>query len=211
MGDRQQAVTLTPGLSLYQIPQLELPGSLTLTTQVAADVPVASTVRLPHELPRADVSLFVPWIELREAGQGAEQSMVTKQVLVRCTSAGAGELDARCFVANPEAVTLRWDYVVRGTPKGTEEDQELIRRTAVGSPTEYVDLGGSSLIQFDALSPQQFPARPLPDGNYRAALEIFRGEVLLGRIDLYRFNLAQAGASLKRFNPADPPLLILQP
>jgi hypothetical protein len=219
VGGKAQNIALMPGLSVYRIPQAPLPSSLAITSQVAQEFVDAASVRIPGELPRVDAALFMPWVELRE-GRG-EQLLAptlapTNALLVRCTSAAAMDLDARCFVANPGGVTMRWEYVVRGTPKGTREDQELVRRAAIGSPRQMVEIGtgafsGQLSLCFDDQTPISFSSPKLKDGNYRAALEMFRGDVLVAQIDLYSFAVAKSGTFLTRESPLDPPLVVVQP
>ena len=224
LGGTAQSVALTPGLSVYRIPQAQLPSSLTITSQLPPELVDAASVQLPHQLPRGDAALFVPWVELVAGGGGVKSNAPTMALLVRCTSANAQDLNVRCFVANPGGVTMRWEYVVRGTPKGTREDQELVRRPAMGSPRHMVDIetgafSGQLSLRFDDQTATSFSSPKLKDGNYRGALEIFRpppraagrDDVLVAQIDLYKFVVSKNGTLLTRESPPDPPLVIVQP
>ena len=76
---------------------------------------------------------------------------------------------------------------------------------------QYLRPSASHLPVARYYTPDEFAAQHLPDGKYRAALEIFSGEILLGRVDLYQFNIEQNGAVLQRFDPPNPPLLMMVP
>ncbi len=110
---------------------------------------------------------------------------------------------------------MRWEYVVRGVPKGTREEQELVRRAATGKPQHSIDIeasskGGLQYLQFDNLPPNEFAPQTLMDGNYRAALEIFSGNILVGQVDLYKFVIDKVGSTLTRDAPRDPPLVVIK-
>jgi hypothetical protein len=68
---------------------------------------------------------------------------------------------------------------------------------------------GLSSLRFDAQPPIEFAPQNLPNGNYRVALEVFRGDILLARIDLYQFTLSEKSPT--RTLTLDPPLVIIQP
>lgn len=215
-GGKSRSVALTPGLSVYRIPEAQLPGPITITAQDAMQFVETRSVGRPGELPQADANLFAPWVEMREAGGGVESNTPAQTLLVRCTSASGTDLNARCFVANPGGAAMRWEYVVRGTPKGTREDQELVRRAASGDPRQKVDIqadapSGRLSLGFDDRPPAGFSSPVVKDGNYRAALEVFRGDVLVARIDLYTFVVSKDGTLLRRESPLDPPLVVVQP
>jgi hypothetical protein len=66
-------------------------------------------------------------------------------------------------------------------------------------------------LQFDELPPTRFPPQRLPDGSYRAALEVFQGDVLVAQIDLGKFTISNQGQSLAREGPKDSSLTVIQP
>lgn len=212
-----QSVTLTPGLSIFQIPEAHLPGQLEITSQISQEAIDAASNRNPGDLPNADGGLFVPWIELRVAGgEGEHPINSTNSVLVRCSGENALDLNARCFVANPGGAVMRWEYVLRGTPGGTREDQELIRVAALGSPRATVDISAGILsgvvsLRFDDQAPNGFSSPKLTDGTYRAALEVLSNDILVGQVDLYSFNVTKNGTELTRKSPPDQPLLVVKP
>ncbi len=200
IGNLTQTLALARGLSTYTIPEVSVPVSLAINSNTAQDA-------------RAESPLLVPWIELRE-GEGTGNSRIasTNALLIRCAS--ATDLNARCSVANPSGAELRFEWVVRGMPQDTREDQELIRRAAAGSPRESINLSadfrsGIRELQFDDSPSNSFASHRLSDGKYRGALEIFRGDILLARIELYQF--AISANSFTHSAPPDPPLVIVQP
>jgi hypothetical protein len=235
IGGTPREIVLAPGLSVYRIPQARLPAALTVETLRTPNGSPADATSLPPEplplpphatplppepspLPshatQADADLFVPWIELRDASGGVESNTLTNALLIRCTSAAGTALDARCFVANPGGAAIRWEYVVRGTPKGTREDEELVRRGAPGSPRQVVDIqtdafSGQLRLRFDDRTPASFSSPKLEDGDYRAALEVFRDKVMVAEINLYTFVISKNGTSLTRESPRDPPLVVI--
>jgi hypothetical protein len=225
LGGASQPVVLTPGLSIYRIPQAQLPNRLTIAAPLAQGVGDAGSAQAPGGLPRADIHTFVPWIELLDGGEtggggkgvhlNAPTNSPTDRVLVRCASPGATGLDARCFVANPAGHTLRWEYIVRGTVKGTHEDQEFVRDAATASPRQVINIvpGAPSdklTLQFDDRAPDTFALPKFKDGDYRAALEVFQDDILLAEIDLYKFAISKDGALMSK-SPLDQPLMIVNP
>jgi len=214
LGDAAAQIELTPGLTTYTLANVPLPATLSVTPTVASEWLNAAQPKIPHQLPGADPTLFVPYIQLAESR--AQQNTLTPNAsaLVRCTNQNAGELNARCFVANPNGEQLQWRWIVRGTRAGTHQEEVLAQADAFGAPRQRVEIfardGGGMRIQFDDAAPQSFATPALSDGNYRGALEILRDNVLLARIPLYAFQIKNNGASMTRDTGASP-LVILPP
>lgn len=199
----RESLILTPGFAVLRIPHAQLPDRLTITARTAA------SAQAPDARPPGEDHLFVPWIDLLDgedskgvqlnAPTHATTIAPTDRLLVLCDSAGTATLDARCDIANPAGRTLRWDYVVRGTVKGSHEDQEFVRAGMSANPRRVLDIGagassGKLTLQFDGGTPEGFPMPRFEDGDYRAALELFQDDVLLAEIDLYNISISKDGA-----------------
>lgn len=217
-GIEQVRLQLESGLSVYDIPQLAVPQTLRITVEDSSGMGERSMPQLPHPLATKDGSLYVSWIELREPTLSTRSNSVnrTSALLVRCTSEAAVELDARCFVANPNGVNLRWEWIVRGTVKGSYEEQVLARQSAMGAPHESITISatasaGLSALTFDDSPPIQFPFQKLPDGKWRGALQLLRGDALLAELDLYNFTMDGNGTKLTRTSTSSAMPVIVQP
>lgn len=215
-GIQQVRLKLAPGLSVYDVPQLAVPQTLSIA---AEDSPGRGEMpQIPHQLPNKDGRLYVPWIELRDPTGGNQSNMLyrTNALLVRCTNENASELDARCFVANSDGVSLRWQWIVRGTVKGSYEEQVLALQGAMGAPRESMTISataraGLSALTFDDAPPIPFPFQKLPDGKWRGSVQLLRGDALLAELDLYTFTIEENGTKLTRTSPSSAMPVIVQP
>jgi hypothetical protein len=214
LGDSAARIELTPGLTTYTLANMPLPATLSVTPTVASDWLDAAQPKIPHQLPDADPTLFVPYIQVAESRAPQNALTSNASALVRCTNQNAGELNARCFVVNPNGEQLHWRWIVRGTRAGAHQEEALAQADAFGAPRQRVEIfardDGGMRVQFDDATPQSFATPALPDGNYRGALEILRDHVLLARIPLYTFQIKNNGASITRDTGASP-LVILAP
>jgi hypothetical protein len=213
-GKQTATFALAPGLSLYQLPDLPVPTTLVLTPTVAAPLLEGARVTIPHQLPETDPALGVPYVQWHAAGTTLPGLTVSGALLVRCTNENAGELDARCFVANPRSEMLTWRWIVRGTPLGTRQEQVMAQAQAQGAPRSRFDIsartaGGVSL-KWDDAAPLAFDTPPLPDGSYRGTLEILRDGALLARLALYNVQVKGQGTSMSRDSHTTP-LVIVAP
>lgn len=210
--DRSARLALQPGLTTYTLAGVTLPATMVVTPTVAPEILDAAHPTIPHWAPDADATLFVPYIQLTEPRAAENSQMEDASTLVRCTNENAQALDARCFVVNPRAEKLKWRWIVRGTPAGTREEQLLAQAETVAAPRERVDVsatpGGGLSLEFDGSAPQSFPTPALPNGKYRGALEILRGDILVARIPLYTFEVKENGAEITRDTGASPPVLV---
>lgn len=214
LGAETAQLALAPGLTTYTFANHALPATLTLTPTIASDILAAAQPTLPHQLPDADPTLFVPYIQLSEPQANPNVERALDAAFVRCTNENANELNARCFVSNPRGESLQWRWIVRGTLAGTREERVMAQAEATGAPRERLDLlaraDGGVTFQFDKAAAQAFTTPKFPDGAYRGALEIFRADVLLARIPLYTFESKANGARWTRDTGASP-LTILAP
>jgi hypothetical protein len=214
LGDRTARITLRPGLTTFTLAGVPLPATAIVTPMVASELVDAAHPTIPHQLAGADATLFVPYIQLAEPRARENSQTNAALTLVRCTNEYAQALNARCFVANPRAENLKWRWIVRGTPAGTREERVMAQAETDAAPRERVDISaatrGGMGFQFDGSALQSFVARALPDGKYRGALEILRGDTLLARIPLYTFEVKGDGAELTR-DTGTSPLVILGP
>ncbi len=214
LGNETARLALSPGLTTYTFADRALPATLTLTPTIASDILAAAQPTLPHQLPDADPTLFVPYIQLAEPQARQDSAAALAVALVRCTNMNANELNARCFVNAPNGENLQWRWIVRGTIAGTREERVMAQAETTAAPRARVDLtaraDGSVAFRFDDGTAQTFAAPAFPDGKYRGALEIFRADVLLARIPLYTFEIRENGARWTRTADASP-LTILAP
>lgn len=214
LGDSNTRLALAPGLTTYPLANQTLPAPLTITPTIAPEILDAARPTIPHQLPNADATLFVPYIQLAEPRAGENIETSVNAALVRCTNENAGELNARCFVVNPNGETLTWRWIVRGTPAGTREERVMAQADVAGEPRARVDISarlhGGMAFQFDDAALQSFATTALPDGTYRGALEILRANVLLARIPLYAFTVKENGQRMTRDTGASA-LYILPP
>lgn len=205
-------ILLQPGLTSYTAAGVTLPATLVVTPTVAPKFFDAANPTIPHQLPGADVTLFVPYLQWTEPRAGANAQADTAVALVRCTNENADGLNGRCFVVNPRAETLKWRWIVRGTPAGTREEQLMAQAETVAAPLERVDVSampqGGMSFQLDGAAPQSFSTPALPDGKYRGALEILRGAILLARIPLYTFEIRGNGSEMTRDTGASAPVIL---
>ncbi|MGE5138291.1 MAG: hypothetical protein ACM3JD_02410, partial [Rudaea sp.] len=124
LGGQADDVDLQPGLSLYSIPNLALPAQLTLVQQGEGPQPV-----------------YLAWVQ-EKTPAGGERGLAANAtaLLLKCANGDAATLDVNCAVANPAGARLDWEYVVRGTPKGTREEQLLIRQQVLASPRQNIGI-----------------------------------------------------------------------
>ncbi len=211
-------IELTAGLSTLTLPQLATPTTITITPHVAQDILDSAVVTIPHDFPDVEPRLWIPYAQLR--GMQSENEMqVTlspNTILVTCRIGAARELDARCFVANPNKTELTWRWIVRGTLKGTREERVIAQREAKASPQSRIDFaattaGGLDVMRFDDNAAVDFEPGKIPDGAYRGDLEIYDGAILLARVKLYRFEVSEKGTRMTRSAPNEGVLVIAQP
>lgn len=213
LGAQTDTIHLQPGLVLYPT-FATLPATLVLTPTVAPALLQAAQVTEPHQLPKTNLSLFVPYIQLRDAVSNQTAQNTPSAVLVQCTNVTASALDARCFVANPNGVNLTWRWIVRGTLQASHEDQVFAQVETAGTPRASIDLSADPMgfvsFRFDDARLLSFQTGKLPDGNFRGALEILSDHILRARIDLYTFAITRNGDSLTRDSHVSP-LAIIKP
>lgn len=217
VGGRTVEQTLAPGLTAIEIKDVALPAKLTITPTVESSLLAAAQPPLPHSPRGADAALYVPWIQMRTPGAGEQAASLTDAVLVRCYAAPHpnGPLTARCFVANPGKESLRWVWILRGTPQGTREERVMAQGEITGSPSKWLDIGASieyglEYLQLDEAPPARFAPQSSPDGKYYGALEVFRDDVLLARIPLYTAVSEEAGAKVN-VDTRGAPLTVIMP
>ncbi len=212
MGETTQHIALSPGVTTYTFANVPLPATLTLTSSVDADLLAAAQPTIPHQLPAADPALFVPYVQLAQTGAAQNASTPNASLFVRCTNQNAQELDARCFVVNPNRETLTWRWIVRGTRAGTREDQVMAQAETTAAPRTQIDisarLNGGMYFVSDNDAPQAVSTPPLPDGRYRGDLEILRAGILVARIPLYAFEVKQNGTTITRDTRTSSPVIL---
>jgi hypothetical protein len=205
-------IALTPGLTTFTAANISLPATLVMTPTIDAKWLDAAHSEIPHQLPDADATLFVPYVQLSESGGAENSPSRLEATLVRCTNQNASELDARCFVVNPTGETLTWRWIVRGTTAGTREERVMAQVESSGAPRTRIDISavptGFVNVSFDDAPPQTFSTSALPDGKYRGDLEILRGGILLARTALYNFEIKNQGNSFVRDTRASPPVIL---
>lgn len=169
-GETATKVTLQPGVTRISVPRLDLPTRIVIQ-------------------PKDDAGLYLPYLQLREASSG--NGSVTPQgvMVVQCVP-DPKSFGAQCQVANPQGRELEWRWVVRGTLKGSREDREWAVAQAQASPRARVQFratedGALQEIQFDEDAPIATPRPGLPDGKWRADVEIWDGAVLLARLPVW--------------------------
>ncbi len=213
-----QEIKLLPGLSTVTLPALTTPTTLTLTPLVAQPLLDSAKVTIPHGMPDAEVRLWLAYAQLHQASQpnASRVTTVDNTILVTCGGSWASELDKRCFVVNPQATELTWRWIVRGTLAGTREERVIAQQMVNAAPQAKIDIrarlaSGLMTLQFDDNPAQTFPPQPISDGKYRGDLEVYSGNVLLARIELYKFEVKDKGQTMTRMTPPDGALMILQP
>lgn len=213
-----QEINLLPGLSTVTLPALTTPTTLTLTPRVAQPLLDSAKVTILHDMPDAEVRLWLAYAQLHQASQpnNPQVTTVDNTILVTCEGANASGLDKRCFMVNLQKTGLTWRWIVRGTLAGTREERVIAQQQVNAAPRHQVDItaspsNGLRTIQFDNAPPVAFAPQPIPDGKYRGDLEILSGSVLLARIELYQFEVKANGQSLTRASPQDGTLVIAQP
>lgn len=195
-GLTEQRVSLERGVTRITFPYVSLP----------------TTLRIE---PQTDQKVFVHYWQLREANKGAVEVTPLDTMLVQCLG-NTDDLGAQCRVVNPQARALTWKWVVRGTRAGSREDQELIVADADGTPRERVrihatDDGALQEIQFDEDVPIAAARPKLPDGKWRADVELWDGETLMARMPVFSLIEVAGGTQVRVERDETLPPVILAP
>lgn len=216
--DITRELDIPAGLSSVALPKLETPTTLTITPHVEQTILDSAVVTIPHDFPDAQVRLWIPYAQLRASQNDNAASVIPSPdtILVTCTSRTARELDARCFVVNPQQRELTWRWIVRGTTARTREERVIAQAETKARPQAQIDFlgtlsNGLGRMQFDNAATVDFKPQTIPDGNYRGDLEIYDGAILLARIELYRFQVQKNQTRMTRSAPQDGALVIAQP
>jgi hypothetical protein len=165
-GEHAKTLDLEPGLASYTFPFVDLPATLTIT---------------PHNT----TELYVPYIELRRTNATPEGVEPSDATIVRCLG-NQEDPGAVCRVVNPTGRVLNWKWVVRGKIADSHEEQELVVVSALASPKRRVRAivngsGAFQKFQFDDDPPLELAQEALPDGTWRADMEVWDGDKLMAR------------------------------
>lgn len=209
-GNTAQDVALPPGLSTITLPAMNALTTVSITPHVDQAVLDSAAV--------AEVHLWMPFAQLHTTTNNAAVVLTPSPhtLLLTCPGQTAKALDVRCFVVNPDKTELTWRWIVRGTFQGTREERVISQQETKASPLHQIDIAatpskGLNTLQFDENAPISFAAQTVPDGSYRGDLEIYNGDVLLARVELYRFQIQKNGANLILTSSQSGTLTIAQP
>lgn len=177
--DERAALELEPGLSRYSFPRIHLPATLTIDSETAGRV-------------------WVAYVQVREPNSKATGLEYSDALVISCLGKKEN-LSAQCEIVNPNRRRLTWKWVVRGTLAGTHEERVIAMGEASGAPQARVRIevgneGNLQAIRFDEDAPMPVSSAKLPDGNWRAAVEVWEGTRLLARFDVHPTIQARDGS-----------------
>lgn len=224
VGEYHETLALAPGLTIHDIDGV--PGgkpieiSITRAADNAALIPTAEQggeLRAQTEFDAdAGAALYVPWLQLHTSGGDRLASDLQDTLLVQCLRGRPKTLTVECQVANPAQVALEWRWVIRGKASGENKEAVIAQGSVTAEPQARLGLdmrrdGTEGRLAVDDAPAVTFPIQPFADGEYRTTLEAYRGEVLVGRLDLAGFTVAHGGNRIQWTGTPDAGLLRIQP